>query len=419
MLGQRIAGLVVAAALTMAPSLAVAESLEGTLSGLFGGQFKAGTGLGVQVVGTGFTPNTDFSDAISGSLNSSRALVPVPSGSFGYTYEFDESLDIFVRTSDSLGPLFTERALTLGRGKFAFSFSYTFVDYDDFDGQSLGDIRIVTPIGRTLQACRKPPCVTPLPGTVDDVIQTNLDMDLTFNSFFFFFGYGITDQWDVSLAMPLIYNSLSGSAVARIVDVKGDSGSFGSLNRVLFAPDQQGLTDPFNRDAARESFDEDSFGPGDIYLRTKYWFLKAPAESYYPDLAGVVTLTLPTGGADDFRGFEYPTGTPLLVLSRSYAFVSPHLNLGYAFRSDTDGSQFLWGAGADIAVAPWLTVVPDFLGFMGTAGAGDGVDIYQYSLGLKFNPWRQLVLGANFQFPLNDEGLRADIIYTGQVEYTF
>ena len=39
--------------------------------------------------------------------------------------------------------------------------------------------------------------------------------------------------------------------------------------------------------------------------------------------------------------------------------------------------------------------------------------------GFKVNPIDQLVVAPVFQFPLNRHGLRADVIYTGQVEYTF
>ena len=38
---------------------------------------------------------------------------------------------------------------------------------------------------------------------------------------------------------------------------------------------------------------------------------------------------------------------------------------------------------------------------------------------LKVNPIGGLVLSVGFQFPVNRQGLRADVIYTGQVEYNF
>ena len=66
-----------------------------------------------------------------------------------------------------------------------------------------------------------------------------------------------------------------------------------------------------------------------------------------------------------------------------------------------------------------LTLNADFLGFHDDKRDGINDGVLQSAVGFKVNPIAQLVLTANFQFPLNRDGLRADVIYTGQVEYTF
>ena len=60
-------------------------------------------------------------------------------------------------------------------------------------------------------------------------------------------------------------------------------------------------------------------------------------------------------------------------------------------------------------------------GFRAVEKYPDGVndDVIQSAVGFKVNPWGGLVLTASFQFPVNRDGIRADVIYTGQAEYNF
>ena len=41
------------------------------------------------------------------------------------------------------------------------------------------------------------------------------------------------------------------------------------------------------------------------------------------------------------------------------------------------------------------------------------------SVGFKVYPLPRLVVSGILQFTVNNDGLRADVIYTGQIEYTF
>ena len=51
------------------------------------------------------------------ALATQLLTVPFPSPASGYTYEFDESLGVFTRSTQSFGPILTERAETIGKGK--------------------------------------------------------------------------------------------------------------------------------------------------------------------------------------------------------------------------------------------------------------------------------------------------------------
>jgi len=45
--------------------------------------------------------------------------------------------------------------------------------------------------------------------------------------------------------------------------------------------------------------------------------------------------------------------------------------------------------------------------------------VIQSALGFKLNPFGQWVAAGNVQLPLNRDGLRADVIYSVQLEYAF
>jgi hypothetical protein len=91
------------------------------------------------------------------------------------------------------------------------------------------------------------------------------------------------------------------------------------------------------------------------------------------------------------------------------------VNVGYAFRSGSDVGQFQWIAGADLLTTHWLTLTSDFLGYYDYVND----NVVQWSPGFKVNPLDGLVVSAGFQIPVNRDGLRADVIYTGEVEYNF
>jgi len=104
---------------------------------------------------------------------------------------------------------------------------------------------------------------------------------------------------------------------------------------------------------------------------------------------------------------------------RSPIHITPHLNLGYEFNLDRGHQDALeYVLGFDAGTQTW-TVAGEFLGSHELAGDGIGDTLLTASVGIKWHPWKQLVLLANSQFPLNDEGLRSKMILTFGIEYSF
>lgn len=320
-----------------------------------------------------------------------------------------------MRFEQSLGAGFGERAQTLGKGRFNVGLSYQHVAFDTLAGDSLDNLVTVQP------AFGKGYLVTDEDKVLfgDDVIRTQLDMSFTFDLFYLSAAYGLTDTIDVSLALAINHAHMQGTATATTLDPDGDGG----FNRVArFSSDQIGViesgTGPICGQSfrcAKASFNESATGTGDLFLRVKWHVV----DTWLADIALAEVLTLPTGNANDLLGFHDPTFTPWFIASKNIGRVSPHLNLGYSFRSAQDVSQAQWIVGADVLTTRWLTLSGDFLGYHDDKRDGLNDNVVQSAVGFKLNPWGGMVLTASFQFPLNTDGIRADVIYTGQVEYNF
>ncbi len=391
---------------------ALAKPLDQLIPGLFGGT------LSTTIVQNGSDQSHQQALIIqqfrnlSAQLSVARSQVPIPSSSGAFSYTWDSELDTFVRSEQSLGSIFAERAQTLGRGRFNFGFAYQHVDYSTLNGNSLNDITAVQPAFTSAYLAHLSP--GDRAAFANNLIATRLSLSFAFDLFYLNAAYGVTDDIDVSLGLTINRAALSGNAVAMTLNPADPH----ATKVALFASTQQGVItngngavcmQPFR--CAASSFDESAFGTGDLYLRGK-WHM---ADTRYVDIAAAGVLTLPTGNADDFLGFHDPTFTPWLILSKPFGRLDPHMNVGYAFRSGSDVGQFQWIAGADFLTTHWLTLTSDFLGYYDYVND----NVVQWSPGLKVNPLDGLVVSAGFQIPVNRDGLRADVIYTGEVEYNF
>lgn len=395
--------------LAVAPAPAGAKPLDRAIPQLFGGVLATtidrGATLDLQQVQV-----AERFRGLSAALAAARSQAPVPSASGAFRFAWDPELDTFVRYRQDLGSAVAERAQTLGRNTWTIAVSYSHIDFDTLEGDSLGNLRSSQPALSADFLAQLPPADQIRFG--DDVLETSLDLKFAFDLFYLSTAYGITDTIDVSLALSLNRARMRANAGAFIIDTD-DNGS------TLFSEDQVGLVDddsicdPFT--CAKDGFDDSAFGTGDLYLRAKWNF----ADTRFADFATVGVLTLPTGNADDFLGYHGVTFTPWIVASKAFGRISPHVNIGYAFRDGKDVSQAEWIAGADALATQWLTLSADFLGFHDDKRDGINDNVIQSALGFKLHPFGQIVFAGGIQLPLNRDGLRADVIYTGQIEYTF
>ena len=340
-------------------------------------------------------------DTLSTALASSLNLFSFNSTVSGFTFDIERGIP--VRTTESLGPLLAERAPTLGPGKLNVAFAYTRLDFKRFEGKRLSDLSLIFEHqdvnGNGIRD------TTGLFSFESDDVRVDLNLDIDEDVFAFFATYGLTPSWDVGIVLPIVHIRLRAVADATIVR----NSPFSQLVHNF---------DPA-KDPPRSTGGGDDTGIGDIILRTKYNFLRK--QPGWPDLAIVGELKLPSGDADNLLGTGETNLKALLVASRSFGPLTPHVNFGYEWT--TAGSKqnnIRYVAGFDTRVLPQLTVALDVLGRWEPNGDGIGDHTVDLALGAKWNIFRTFLLNGIVQLPLNkNEGLRADVVWTVGAEYTF
>ena len=172
--------------------------------------------------------------------------VPLASVSPTFSYRYNETLRLYEPTSTVSGPLFSERALTLGGGRLNFGIAYSYIDFDSLNGNSLDNLRgssFLTFIdGRRAQPL---PLENPQPGEMAfiapiEFAELRTRLQLQAHIVTTALRFGISDVWDVSLTVPIIHTKLkvTNDAVFRLetnpeqagLGISTQSGPLGIIN---------------------------------------------------------------------------------------------------------------------------------------------------------------------------------------------
>ena len=279
------------------------------------------------------------------SIVSQLSTFPLGSSAGGFSYTFDPTLGTYTRTTNSFGPSFAERAVTLGRNKFAFGANYQHATFKSYEGKDLdsGDIRFY---------------LTHLIATgaffEGDVVGTSLSMDLKTDTFALFANFGVTDRLDVGLAVPIQHVTLDASVVANIIRLATlDTGPTAAIHTFAGGASSATFTDGGS-----------ASGIGDILFRAKYRFLDTTGGG----IAVAMDLRAPTGDAGNLLGTGTTQGKFLFVASNAYNRFSPHVNIGYTFSGESDNpfvnvsDEFNYIGGVEFVASPKVTIVSDFVG---------------------------------------------------------
>jgi len=388
----------------------------------------------------GSTHSAHFNSAFQSEFNqfnialaSQLAAVPLPTPASGFTYTFDSSLGVFQRSTQSFGPILTERADTIGKGKFTFGVTYQHFGFDSFEGLSLGGIPAVFTHDEAQLGGGRTDLVT-----TTNAINPRVDQTVAFLS------YGLGRRFDLSVAIPLVSVDLSAQSVAVIQRI-GTCTATSCNPAVHYYDDGSG---GFGNTRTYAKSDHAS-GIGDVVVRLK----GTPVHSETVAIALGVDARFPTGDEQNLLGLGAFGLKPFAVLSFSQGRISPHLNVAYLWNGKSvlagdvaAGSkadlpdQVQYALGVDVGATKRLTLAFDFLGtyvidsprlIRETFTAANGLSFPQigfvtdsYSLangaaGLKLNLFGRLLLDANITFKLDSAGLRDQVTPLVGIEYAF
>ena len=432
----------------LGPSLAGGQHLRDRISDLFifgpGQQplFLAGSGdpnnpASLQAHGLHFIPASSAENGaliafITDALGSSIGSIPIGSTSGGETFRFEGGVPIL--TSTSSGPIFAERAQTMGRGRVLAGISRTGFRFATLRGVDMGDINLVF----THQNVDFPGCdaqfggdctLYGIPRLENDAMDFHLSMDLDVRVTSLYVTYGVSNRFDFSVVVPIVQAEFRGESDAQIRPFGGDS----AVHYFAGTPANPVLS------AHRQSLGSSS-GLGDVALRFKLNLRDTPASSF----AILADGRFPTGSEEDLLGAGKFSGRALLILNSKFGDFSPHLNAGYLYHAAKEQNDAVLGTvGFDQRLADPITLALDLVTEL---QVGDSKlplprlvtydfpfrrtlnptnipetrdDVVNGSFGFKISPARQTTIVLNTLFPLNRGGLRPNLVYTAGIEYTF
>lgn len=356
-------------------------------------------GLQVQATSPGITPH--FQNVLPDSLRSLNSaiarqavLLPLASPSSGITFTFDPEHHVYLSSTDSFGPIFSERADTIGKYKAFVGASYQYFTFGNIDGVSLKNLPAVflqqddqVTISGMPRTCSVNNDDMSGCGYIRDVIKTDNRIDLKTHQFTTFMTFGLTDRVDISVAIPIVNLRMSISSHATIVNNSNSTGQTFAHTFKFRKQDGCGdLTTTPPTPCADQLFSDSRSvsGIGDIILRVKGTAWKSARKDGQAQsiadkgeraaLAFGVDIRVPSGDALNFLGAGAAGVRPFVVWSYR-SRVSPHISVGY----ETNGSskiagdismgikerlpgQLTYSSGADVWLTKRVTAALDLVG---------------------------------------------------------
>jgi hypothetical protein len=378
-------------------------------------------------------------ETLNESIAQQLSTFPLASSAGGFTYTFDPALGIFTRSTDSFGPIYAERVDTIGKNRFnvGLNFShYTFDHINDISLQGGGLKAVFTHIDINGDHSNLQPWFE------GDVITAEILLKIQTDITALEMTYGLSDRFDVAVAVPVVKVSLDAQTNATI-DRLATATNAPAIHRFQNGGD----TSTFNESG-------DASGVGDIVLRAKFRL----TDSSNLGVALAADVRLPTGDDANLLGTGTTQVKIYVIGSGHFGIFSPHLNGGYSFSDHRSGKPRLpdeidYAAGFDLAASPRFTFIADAVGryykdtqivtvedatFVANTNPNPkappvlnsavlprlithegNLNTVLGSVGFKINPVGNLLLTVNGLFPLNKNGLRDDFTPLVGLDYSF
>jgi hypothetical protein len=393
---------------------------DATLSEAFAFIFAFGDDFPIDDLLNAFTESTiqrlQFVNHVNGQAGNQLSSFPLGSASGGFTWTFDTASAAVTRSSDSFGPIFAERPLTIGRRRLNVGTNYQRVTFDRLDGRRLRGGEIVGYFGQ----------VFPEFNQEGIFFADSLDVKVTTETLNAFATYGLSDRLDIGVAVPFSRVDLNATLTSRI----GNTVS-GIDDEPVFVRSRSGTASGF----------------GDMVIRAKYNMVKRDSVA----IAESIDVRLPTGDEEDLLGVAGPQIKLTLITSSTWGRLSPHVNFGYTITGTSPSAddedavvvpppeEINYVFGADLALSLRTTVAFDAVGRIlrgvGTLSwapskfgsefqqfhlnSGEDLNLLLGSVGLKVNPFGNMLLTTNVLFPLTKSGLTDNLTWMAGFDYSF
>jgi hypothetical protein len=333
-------------------------------------------------------------DTVARALLINLASAPIGTSSGGFLYRLNPELGTVQRASENFGTFFVERALMGGQGSGSFGMTAGTASYQRLNGYDLDDGSLVTVANRFRDE-------------TEAFDTESLTMSLRASTMTFWANYGVTDDFELGVVVPVVRINLEGE---RINLYRGSA---------------------FVQSAATGT----ASGLADIALRAKYGLFSSTTTN----IAAAGELRLPTGDEENLLGAGSTSWRVLGVASFEGGPVGFHLNGGFVGGGVSD--ETLVAGAFSVALHPRATFTGELLRrhvtnlrpfeltsaphpavsgvdtFRLTAG-GDSTTLVTAITGFKWNVGDTLVLGGHLLWSLNDRGLNAAVTPTVALEYS-
>jgi hypothetical protein len=341
--------------------------------------------------------------ALNTAIATQLTLLPLASPASGFTYQYDPGLGIYARSSESLGPVLTERGETIGRHKIYFGGNFQRFRFNKLDGVPLHNFPSVF-----TQSASTVPAGAQAEGA--QFVSSQNSVDLKLNQFTLFGTFGLTSRIDLSVAIPFLqvgFNVNSVATINRIANTEpivtpggvgqpdaisccssGGPGPYGPVYANYFDPANKAgsLTRTFSNNQYASDIltngaktgnlywdpsKNNAAGIGDVTFRIK-------GSVYKSDRMAISLLSdvrLPTGDETNFLGSGAWGIKPFAAASIRMGWLTPHVNLGYQWNGSSLLGGNIWtgskaelpgfafySVGTDLGLSRRLTFAVDYMG---------------------------------------------------------
>jgi hypothetical protein len=370
-------------------------------------------GLGSAAAQATGSPSSNVGEVIADLVALQVSTAPIGSSAGGFTFTFDTSTRTFRRAASSLGPSFSERAITAGAGRASIGFNYLHSTYTSLDGHKLDDGSLQTIVFRNAAG-------TPL-------YTGRMTLDMKSDTLVVFANVAMNDWFDVGIAVPYVRLSLSGSS-----DILQSTGA-------VLAPVSGAAS---------------SSGFGDVALRAKARVFKQEGGGF----AIGVDARVPTGDKEALIGSGVTRTLVSGIWSATRGRFLPHASGGFEYWAnpfevfdpitnkvaETGRHAMVYDGGVEFAASDRLTVNGELLGRMLQDGAALDFAVIQQipnpqgittaavaratattrnqvtaAFGLKFNFAGSALVSASVLLPMQDIGLRSRITPVIGIDWGF